>query len=388
MIQSRRIPGWVRLLGFAALAWMPWKGGAEPVQVAAYYFPNWGGPTGGEWPALARSRPRFPGHAQPKTPVWGREDECDPAVMARKIEAAADHGVTAFVFCWYAFDGGRRYLDDAVRRGFLKAPNRDRMKFSLMWANHDVAGQGTGVVTPDTWNGIADELIRDYFVQPGYWRIDGRPYFSFYLATNVITSLGGVEKAAAALREFRAKAVRAGLPGLHLNGVLYGTTPEQARALGFDSLTSYVWVHHQELPGFPASDYVTFRDAYFKALRQGGWINGLETPASSWGLPYLPNVMMGWDASPRCPPGGRWEKAAYPGGPVLVNNTPSAFSNALGQAVAYLDATGTTPRVITVYAWNEWTEGGYLEPEQRTGMEYLDAVRRVVDRTRDSVPGR
>ncbi|MHB8866462.1 MAG: glycoside hydrolase family 99-like domain-containing protein [Pirellulaceae bacterium] len=48
------------------------------------------------------------------------------------------------------------------------------------------------------------------------------------------------------------------------------------------------------------------------------------------------------------------------------------------QAIHYLDASETTPRVITIYAWNEWTEGGYLEPEQRTGMSYLEALQRVL----------
>ena len=44
----------------------------------------------------------------------------------------------------------------------------------------------------------------------------------------------------------------------------------------------------------------------------------------------------------------------------------------------YLDASGAAPRVMTIYAWNEWTEGGYLEPEQRTGMSYLEALREVL----------
>jgi sucrose-6-phosphate hydrolase SacC (GH32 family) len=45
---------------------LPQKG----VQVAAYYFPNWGPVTQSEWGAIKAAKPRFEGHAQPKIPVW------------------------------------------------------------------------------------------------------------------------------------------------------------------------------------------------------------------------------------------------------------------------------------------------------------------------------
>jgi hypothetical protein len=163
-----------------------------------------------------------------------------------------------------------------------------------------------------------------------------------------------------------------------LNGVLYGTSAEQAKALGLDSLTSYVWEHHEVMPNFPATDYATYRDAYFQALNKGGWVNGLEKPAPQLGLPYFPNVTMGWDPSPRCPPDVPWKNGSYPFGPVLVHNTPAAFGDALRQALAYLDSSKTEPRILTIYAWNEWSEGGYLEPEKRTGMAYLEAIKEAL----------
>jgi hypothetical protein len=33
--------------------------------------------------------------------------------------------------------------------------------------------------------------------------------------------------------------------------------------------------------------------------------------------------------------------------------------------------------VVTVYAWNEWTEGGYLEPDAVHKLASLDAIKSV-----------
>ncbi len=35
------------------------------------------------------------------------------------------------------------------------------------------------------------------------------------------------------------------------------------------------------------------------------------------------------------------------------------------------------PKILTVNAWNEWTEGSYLEPDTCYGLRYLEAIREV-----------
>jgi hypothetical protein len=125
--------------------------GDEParVETAVYYFPNWGPVATSEWGLIQAAKPQFEGHFQPKVPAWGYEDENDPAVMARKIEAAAAHGIDTFIFDWYFFDpqpeaekatgsspwDGQKYLSRALESGFLKAPNNNSIRFAIMWCN-------------------------------------------------------------------------------------------------------------------------------------------------------------------------------------------------------------------------------------------------------------
>ena len=118
-------------------------------QMSAIHGENWT-----EFQLPIHATPRYPGHLQPNLPMEDAArgfgltaNEADPAVMAKKIDAAADNGVGMFLFDWYWYAsptmggvpdlqgaGGGPFLDGALNDGFLHAPNRDRMQFALMWA--------------------------------------------------------------------------------------------------------------------------------------------------------------------------------------------------------------------------------------------------------------
>lgn len=91
----------------------------------------------GEWQTVISSGPKFEEHDHPRRPLWGYVNEADPYVAEMEINTAADHGVNVFIFDWYWYDG-LPFLEGHLNDGFLKARNNDRMKFYLMWANHDV----------------------------------------------------------------------------------------------------------------------------------------------------------------------------------------------------------------------------------------------------------
>jgi hypothetical protein len=309
--------------------------------------------------------------------------------MAKKIAAAADHGIDAFIFDWYYYDDGP-FLDSTIDRGFLKARNNRRLKFAFMWANHDWIDiqpyrKGTphkllypGRVTPETFEKVGDHLIKDYFRRPNYWKIDGKPYFSFYELTKLLEDFGSVEATRAALDHLRAKAVAAGLPGLHLNAVVWGQTilPNENKPadtaklvmdLGFDSVTSYVWIHHVGLPE-QQTDYNYVRDAYFRY-----W----DSAERQFSVPYFPNVTMGWDPSPRADQRDQFDNSGYPFMNIISGNTPERFREALEMTRQRLLERKDGPRILNINCWNEWTEGSYLEPDTVHGMAYLDAIKAV-----------
>ncbi len=383
---------------------VPCSAQAEPTEntdeitVAVYYFGNYHadprnekrlGVGWTEWELVKNATPRFPGHTQPKVPLWGYTDEANPRDMEQKIDAAADYGVDVFLFDWYYYNDGP-FLNRTIDEGFLHAKNRDRIQFALMWANHDwvdifpkhkdvpSALVYPGTVTPEKFDEICDIIIRDYFSQPNYWKIDGKPYFSFYELTKLGQNFGSYEATKAALKRFREKAKAAGFPDIHLNAVYWGrpnipgegTVEDPVRMiedLGFDSVTSYVWIHHVGLPE-QVTDYNWVRDAYLKHWEQAD---------SEFKIPYIPNVSMGWDSSPRTCQSDSFGPFGYPFTNIIGNNTPENFKKALEMTRDRLLSNPHSLRIMNINSWNEWTEGSYIEPDATHGFKYLEAIREV-----------
>jgi len=369
-------------------------------QVAVYYFPNYHvdarnekvhGPGWTEWELVKAAKPRWKGHALPRTPLWGYTDEADPKQMGQKIAAAADHGVDAFIFDWYWYNDGP-YLQRGLDEGYLGAKNRSRVKFALMWANHDWTDIHPRKLTEDprvlypgeisrkTFDRATAHVIKHYFAQTSYWRLDDCPYFSIYDLPRLISSFGGIKATARALKQFRLRTRQAGHRDLHLNlvlwqhGILAGersipVSPKMLTEFGFDSITSYVWIHHVPLKPFPVMPYQKVCDQYLKYADR--------TARRFRGMPYFPNVTMGWDASPRTLQTDRHLDVGYPFMGAMSGNTPANFKRALQAVRRWLKDRPANQQIATINAWNEWTEGSYLEPDTEQRLGYLEAIREV-----------
>lgn len=356
--------------------------------VAAYIWPSYTGhdprslifwPNGeGEWQTVRSATPKFKGHQQPRVPLLGYKDEAEKKTMEEQIDVAVSHGVNVFIYDWYWYDR-RPFLECCLNDGFLKASNRDKMKFYIMWANHDAnytwdkrlaENQDTpvwlGSVDREQFDVIADRMIEKYFCQPNYYKIDGAPVFSIYEIDNLVRGLGGVEQTKAALQAFREKTLKAGFPALHLQAIMMSErainlsgvdggkmhSAETFRYLGFDSITNYQYAHF------------TLIDRDYRAIMSDvkrHWKKFSET-----GMTYYPHVSLGWDNNPRFNSFRRG---------IVKNNTPENVEAAFAAVKDFADETGVN--LITINSWNEWTESSYLLPDNVNGYGYLDAVKKV-----------
>jgi hypothetical protein len=310
--------------------------------------------------------------------------------MEKKIDAAVDHGIDHFLFDWYHYEDGP-YLERCLEQGFLKARNVDRIDFALMWANHDWVNVHPmsrafgkellypGKVSPKVFRFITDLIVDRYFSHPSYLKVEGCPYFSIYDLGQFVAIHGSVEATRKAIDAFRERVRSAGFPDLHFNAVVWGKPvlpgekvirdlPQLITALGFDSVTSYVWIHHVELDETPFTPFQKVLKKYLQV-----W----DRMEEQYNIPYFPNITMGWDNSPRTLQSDIW-------GPLpestfsncIGGNTPEAFQEALEiyrKRLSQRDG----PTLFSINAWNEWTEGSYIEPDQMTGMGYLEAIAKV-----------
>jgi hypothetical protein len=351
------------------------------VEVVAFNFPSWHaspymeehfGKGWTEYDTLRNARPLFPGHTMPHYPLWGYYDESDPAWAAREVDLAATYGVDAWMVDWYWHDG-LQFYHEQLERGLLKADNRDKLKFAIMWANHDWKNVYPARSPQDSalllaqkhsikdFEAVCDYCAEHYFSQPNYLKFDDAHVFGIFDAGRVLHEMGGADGMKQALDALRARAAKLGF-ALHLQECNGWRHDGGLRALGFDSTVVYGtmgWSYGSKPPGSRIPYGVAAREALESWAKERGSVD----------VPFHPTCSVGWDDSPRF-----GERAC-----VAINRSPDQFER-LVRAARHFAAGQKGRKFVYVGAWNEWTEDGVLLPDTIWGYSYLESLRRA---TRD-----
>ncbi len=371
------------------------------MDILCIYYPEWHvypegeaffGKGRTEWDYVDSAVPRFPGHEQPLRLLAEHPDDSNPADVAGEIDLAADAGIDVFVYDWYWADG-HPIAHQALERGFLRAPNRDRMKFALMWANHhrsDVFRTAPGTCTDHLWWTLRydreefldaiDYCIAHYFAAPDYYRQEGRIFFSIYSASVLVDGLGGPEATRKVFAEAQTRMARAGLPPLHLSAMVRDPkTAARMADAGFNSTSAYNVTPYDFDDSRIREETGEMRQLFSHEEFADLHATFNAKIAAGSPVPFIPVVSRGWDPSPRCrlDEPFPWKKLQYPYLGIIRDLSPETFGRCVREALRLAASDPKRPGAILVNAWNEYTEGCYLMPDFHNGDAYLRALRQA-----------
>ena len=328
---------------------------------------EWWGDGFTDWIAAKNAESLHPDHYQPHIPLNSNYyDLLDKKTMLWQADLMKQYGVDVQCFYHYWFRDGKRILEKPAEN-LLQWKDID-MPFCFCWANESWArtwsrlgGVNVWVQTPEQEQGKPDtaflieqeygqetqwkqhfEYLLPFFADKRYLKIENKPVF-FFLNSTRIPCLGEMAQ------KWNEWAIENGFAGLYLIGASsnYSITEHLDVVLHHEPRHILELYRERKRPRFLKYDEVweallAYRDYREKAI-YGGFV--------------------GYDDSPR-----QGKK-----GTIIENASPERFRVYLAELIAKNIAHNND--LIFLNAWNEWGEGMHLEPDEKHGYGFLEAVR-------------
>lgn len=333
---------------------------AADYTIGVYYYPGWSPYTKGAhepdpWLAI-KAYPE-------REPLLGWYNDGQRKVLDTQLSWMADNGIDFVTFDWY-WENARPAPETAVR-AYLLSPVRARMRYALLWANHNKEPRNL-----QEWDALVDYWIARHFANPEYVRFDGKPVMFVFSPDGIRDQAKQIGvPVAQLLGRARDKAKVAGLPGIYFVLSVPATdywVLHFAPKSGFDALTAYNY--HFGLAG--DADKRTADSHSFDELDSGYQMQWQWILKNSK-LPYFVPMTSGWDMRPW---GGTRKDPRHDDSVSTPDSFEQHLLNAREMLLAY---PAKTRGVGMVCCWNEYGEGTYIEPTKRYGFEYLKRLNKV-----------
>jgi hypothetical protein len=348
---------------------------ARDILVGVNYFAGWWEELPNKWhgQGWSESQPDWRLQFPERVPTLGEYNE--QATMDREIIAASSHGVDFFAILWYfpKPDTAESRNAPLLNRGleqFIASPEAGRMKFFIEYCNAPrFSAEGE-----EQWAQCLPVWV-EAMKHPSYLRVDGRLVFKVHGITEFLNANDNdIELCRTRLDALRDAVREAGLGDMIIGVGISGHSPRLGKkwppASIFDFTGNYMCVPNAE-EREAEHPYATLAAQARETLEHRA-----RDP-----LPWMPYIAAGWNPRPWHHPKAaphyqrfftfptREEFAAE------LRNLKESFTQHPSLGLPRRD--GTTQKAFTIYAWNEFGEGGIVAPTKGSGTMMLEAIRDV-----------
>lgn len=372
------------------------------MRIIAYYLPQfhdipendeWWGKGFTEWTNIKKAKPQFEGHQQPKVPLNNNYyNLLDNDVKRWQVEIAKEYGVYGFCYYHYWFNG-KLLLEKPMEQ--MLADKTIDFPFCISWANHSwsktwVGDRKTTLIKQEygdekEWVDHFNYLLQ-FFKDERYIKENGKPLLVLY-QPEVIPCLNEM------LDLWESLAKNAGFPGLCLAFQTITTDfikeaddprftycieyqPRQGRVRLTDRNLGWIKRARRKIARIirraTGIDILQLGTASLQKIAHTNRIDYDDVWNSICSMRPLsnksvPGAFSMWDNSPRY-----GEKAE-----IYIGSSPEKFEHYMTRQIEHCKKDYGTD-IIFFFAWNEWCEGGYLEPDTDNGFAYLEGIRNAL----------
>ena len=347
------------------------------MKIIAYYLPQfhripendeWWGEGFTEWTNVKKGEPLFKNHYQPHVPLESYYSLEDKNTVIWQTEIAKKYGVYGFAYYHYWFEG--KLLLEKPIRNLLAWKDIDQ-KFFFFWANHNWIKSIDGkqsVLIKQTY-GEADDwrrhylYFRQYFFDDRYIKIDNKPVIGIY----ILKSIPNADKM---IELWNQAAIDDGFSGVY---IIESTNYSKNQNIDVSSKSDAIVIRQpnaaaerltkmyariKKHPGLQKKLpwYYPFRVDYKKLCDR--IITSSKKIHVSKKVYF--GAFTGWDNT------SRHSKRGW----VVTDISPREFARTIREMKKL-----TTPDdFLFINAWNEWAEGMHLEPDEKNGYGFLEAL--------------
>jgi glycoprotein endo-alpha-1,2-mannosidase len=305
------------------------------ILVGVYYYP-WYGPTAHP---VSQSLRR---HLVPQqTAELGEYDSSSPAVIAKHIDYSRRANIHFWACSWW---GPGNYTDNILKNRILPHRYAGELRYAILYES---TGRLGSFSNPDYSNLVPDfqYFADNYFSNPNYLKIDGRPVVFIYLTRVYFRKTLGHNAL---------DALRAAFPNLYIVADdIFGRNYSPAFASRWDAVTAYdVYGQTLQAHGSTRAALDQLKSILSKA----------KTAANSVGVGLIPFATPGFN--------DKGVREGHNGAPRYFENDPTSVEGNLFRAmlreVVVPKVDPLAENILMVTSFNEWHEDTQIEPTAGT----------------------